>query len=162
MASPAYMTIQDDKGNIIKANVMISGREGSAEVHAFDYAVSIPADPNSGLLTAVRKHDDVVVTKNFDQSSPLLFQACAKGSTLKSVLIDWYRINKDGEEEKYFSHHLIDVKVVKVQHAMLQVKDPSNEQLGHLENVSFRFRRIELTYPDGNIATQDDWLAARQ
>ena len=161
MASPAYMTIQDDKGNVIKANVEIAGRAGTAEVHAFDYAVSIPSDPNSGLLTAVRKHGDVLVTKNFDQASPLLFQACAEGSTLKSVDLDWYRINASGEEEKYFKHSLIDVKVVKVQHKMLQVKNPANDQLGHIEEVSFRFRRIELNYPDGNITAMDDWLAPR-
>jgi type VI secretion system secreted protein Hcp len=161
MASPAYMTIQDDKGNIIKANVQISGREGTAEVHAFDYAVSIPSDPNSGLLTAVRKHNDVIVTKNYDQASPLLFQACANGTSLKTVELDWYRINAAGEEEKYFTHKLVDVKVVKVQHKMLQVKNPANDQLGHLEDVCFRFRRIELCYPDGNITAKDDWLAER-
>lgn len=161
MASPAYMTIYDDKGQVIPAHVKIAGREGTAEVHAFDYYVAIPSDPNSGVLTAIRKHGDVVVVKQYDQSSPVLFNACCRGLTLKKITIDWYRINDQGEEEKYFSHTLSDVKVVRVQHLLPQVKDDKNDLLGHQEAISLRFRRIDVNYPQGNIQATDDWLASR-
>lgn len=161
MASPAYMLLKDGRGQKITANVQISGREGTAEVHALDYSVMIPSDPNSGLLTAVRKHGDIIITKNFDQASPLLFQACARGLSLQSVELDWYRINSGGEEENYFKHTLSDVKVVKFQHLLNQVKNPAYDQLGHQEVISLRFRKIELNYTHGNITAVDDWLAAR-
>lgn len=104
MASPAYLTIKDDQGNQVKANVQIKGRVGTAEVLAFDYHVDIPSDKNTGALTAVRKHGDAIITKTYDASSPVLFDACCRGKTLQSLVIDWYRINDKGEEEVYFTH----------------------------------------------------------
>jgi len=161
MASPAYLTMTDEQGNQIKANVKIKGREGTAEVIAFEYHVAIPADPHTGALTAVRKHGDGIISKTFDQSSPVLFDACCQGKTLQSMKIDWYRINDNGEEELYFTHTLTGVKVVKVKQFMLNVKNPDNDGYGHQEQVHVRFKKIELSYPNGNIVASDDWTESR-
>lgn len=161
MASPAYLTITDEQGNQVKADVKIKGREGTAEVHAFDYHVSIPSDPNTGALTAVRKHGNAIITKTYDSASPVLFDACCRGKTLKNMQLDWYRINDKGEEELYFTHSLSDVKVVKVKQFMMNVKDPNYDALGHQEEMHVRFKEIELNHPDGNIKASDDWTEAR-
>ena len=161
MASPAYLTITDDQGTQVKADVKIKGREGTAEVTAFDYDVHIPSDPNTGALTAVRKHNDAVITKTYDSASPVLFDACCRGKTLKSMKIDWYRINDKGDEEIYFTHTLTDVKVVKVRQHMLNVKKAENDRLGHLEDVFVRFAQIKLNHPDGNIQASDSWNESR-
>lgn len=162
MANPIYATFTDEQGMQIKANVQINGREGTAEGHAFDYTVRIPSDRNSGQLTALRQHDDVVFTKIIDGASPVLFDACCRGKTLKSVKFDWYRINDKGEEEVYFTDTLSDVKVVQVRRFMLHVKDPQNDGYGHQEEVHLRFRQIELNYPDGNIKATDSWTESRR
>ena len=161
MASPIYTTFKDEQGLQIKANVVIKGREGQAEGHAFNYAVSIPSDKNTGQLTAVRKHGSIVVTKMIDSSSPVLFDACCRGKTLKSVAIDWYRINDRGEEEKYFTHLLTNVKIVNFRQFVLHVKDAQNDGYGHQEEVALRFQKIELNYPDGNIKASDEWTESR-
>lgn len=161
MASPAYLTITDEQGNQVKADVKIKGREGTAEVHAFDYHVAIPADANTGALTAVRKHGNAIITKTYDSASPILFDACCRGKTMQSMKIDWYRINDKGEEELYFTHTLNQVKVVKVQQFMQNVKDPNFDNLGHQEALHVRFRQIELNHPDGNIKAMDDWTESR-
>ena len=161
MASPAYVTFTDEQGQQIKASVQIKGRENTAEGHAFDYSVTIPSDKNSGQLTAVRQHHNVVLTKTFDSASPVLFDACCRGKTLQCVKLDWYRINDKGEEDLYFTHTLSDVKVVAVRQVMLHVKDPHNDAFNHQEEVSLRFKKIELNYPDGNIKAADDWTESR-
>ncbi len=161
MASPAYLTITDEQGNNVRADVKIKGREGTAEVHAFDYHVAIPSDPNSGALTAVRKHGNAIITKTFDSASPILFDACCRGKTMQNMRLDWYRINDKGEEELYYTHTLSEVKVVKVKQFMLNVKDPNYDQLGHQEELHVRFREIEMNHPDGNIKASDDWTEAR-
>ena len=161
MANPAYLTILDDQGNQVKANVTIKGREGTAEVIAFNYDVHIPCDPNTGALTAVRQHNDAVITKTYDSASPILFDACCRGKTLKSMKIDWYRINNQGDEEIYFTHTLTNVKVVKVHQHMLNVKQPEYDRLGHMEDVFVRFQKIELDHPQGNIKASDDWTESR-
>ncbi|MCK4608442.1 MAG: type VI secretion system tube protein Hcp [Gammaproteobacteria bacterium] len=161
MASPVYVTIKDEQGQQVKANVQIKGREGTAEGHAFDYTVSIPSDKNTGQLTAVRQHHNVILIKALDSASPVLFDACCRGKTLQSVRFDWYHINDRGEEEVYFTHTLSSVKVVAVKQFMLHVKDPHNDGYNHQEEVSMRFQKIDLNYPDGNIKASDDWLESR-
>lgn len=161
MASPAYLTIVDGQGQQVNANVKIKGREGTAEVQAFDYHVSIPADPNTGALTAVRKHGTAMVTKTYDAASPVLFDACCRGKNLQSMKVNWYRINDKGEEEIYFTHTLTDVKVVKVRQFMLNVKDPVNDGYDHQEEVFVRFKKIELSHPDGSIKAADEWIESR-
>jgi type VI secretion system secreted protein Hcp len=161
MASPIYAIFKDEQGMQIKASVAIKGREGSAEGYAFEYAVAIPADKNTGQLTAVRKHDNVVLIKELDNASPVLFDACCRGKTLKSVELQWFRINDKGMEEKYFVHILSDVKVVKLRQYVLHVKDQQYDGYGHQEEVALRFKKIEMTYPDGNIKAADDWNETR-
>lgn len=161
MASPAYLTITDEQGNQVKANVKIKGREGTAEVLAFNYQVSIPADKNSGALTAVRKHDAAVITKTLDAASPILFDACCRGKTFQSMRLDWYKINDKGAEELYFSHTLSKVKVVGVKQYMMHVKDPAYEMQDHQEEVQVRFQKIEVNHPAGNIKATDDWTESR-
>lgn len=161
MAIPIYAIFKDEQGMQIKASVEIKGREGSAEGHAFDYTVSIPADKNTGQLTAVRKHDSVALIKAIDSASPVLFDACCRGKTLQEVELQWFRINDRGEEEKYFVHTLTKVKVVKFRQYILHVKDAQNDGYGHQEEVALRFKKIELAYPDGNIKAVDDWYDAR-
>jgi type VI secretion system secreted protein Hcp len=161
MASPVYVTFTDEQGQKIKANVQIKGREGTAEGHAFDYSVCIPSDKNTGQLTSIRKHNNVILTKGLDSASPVLFDACCRGKTLQSVKFDWYRINDRGEEELYFTHTLSNVKVVEVKHYMLHVKNPQNDGYSHQEEINLRFQKIELNYPDGNIKALDDWTESR-
>lgn len=161
MASPVYATFTDEQGMKITSNVAIQGREGQAEGHVFDYTVSIPSDKNTGQLTAVRKHDNVLITKAVDSASPVLFDACCRGKTLQKVVFDWYRINKKGEEEKYFTHTLNNVKIVKFHQFVQHVKDPKNDGYGHQEEIALRFQKIELNHPDGNIKASDDWTESR-
>lgn len=161
MASPAYLTITDDQGQQVKASVAIKGREGTAEVLAFRYDVEIPSDKNTGALTAVRKHNAAVITKNFDCASPILFDAVCRGKTMQKMQLDWYRINDRGEEEIYFSHILSGVKVVKLDQYMKNVKDQANDGYGHQEDAYVRFKKIVLKYPDGNIEASDAWTESR-
>ena len=65
MANPIYVTFIDKDGSTINSNVMIKGRENQAEAHAFNYGVIIPADKNTGRLTAIRQHEDVIHKQKF-------------------------------------------------------------------------------------------------
>ena len=161
MASPVYVTFTDEQGQQIKSDVQIKDRQGTAEGHAFDYSVSIPSDKNTGQLTAIRQHHNVILIKSFDSASPILFDACCRGKTLQGGKFDWYRINDKGEEEIYFTHTLSNVKVVAVKQFMLHVKDPQNDAYNHQEEISLRFQKIELNHPDGNIKASDDWTESR-
>ncbi|CAG9182377.1 Major exported protein [Cupriavidus laharis] len=157
MAIPAYMWIKDDGGADIKGSVTVSGREGSVEVVAFDHAVNIPTDSNTGKLTGTRVHKPIVFCKETDASTPYLYKAVTSGQTLKSVEIKWYKIDDAGKEKEYFNTKLENVKVVGVTPKMLDIKNPAYEKHNHLEDIELRYEKITWSYKDGNIIHADSW-----
>lgn len=157
MPIPGYMWMTDNQGNLIKSSVTVQGRENSAEVYEFHHEVSIPTDSHSGNLTGTRKHGAFKVVKQFCSATPVLNKACSSGQTLQQVKVSWYRINATGQEQEYFRQTLSNAKVVAVKPRVADVNDPKQEQYGHLEEVHFRYEKIQWLYLDGNIAAEDAW-----
>ncbi len=157
MAIPGYMWITDDQGNAVHGPVDVQGREGSIEVVGFKHQIYIPNDHDTGVLTGTRKHDPLIITKNFCGASPILNKACCSGKTLRQVKISWYQITNEGREKEYFRHVLSNAKVVAVKPHMDNIKDKSKQAYGHMEDIALRYEKIEWTYLDGNITADDQW-----
>jgi type VI secretion system secreted protein Hcp len=158
MASPAYVWIVDDQGNEIKGDCNVENREGSIEAFEFEYGVEMPVDKFNGSTNGTRQHDTAMLTKGFDPTSPVLFQAACDGRTLKQVTIKWFRINESGKEEEYFTHLLDDVKVVSYRQRLAHTKDTENNNRVHEDITQFRFGKITIKHHDGNIEGTDTWL----
>ena len=141
MAIPVYLWLKDDGGADIKGSVDVKDREGSIEVVAQEHNLYIPTDNNTGKLTGTRIHTPFLFTKEIDSSSPYLYKAVTTGQTLKSAEFKWYKINDAGQEVEYFNTKLENVKVVKVNPVMHDVKDPSFEKHNHLERIELRYEK---------------------
>jgi type VI secretion system secreted protein Hcp len=144
MAIPVYLWLKDDGGADIKGSVDVKDREGSIEVVAQEHNLYIPTDNNTGKLTGTRIHTPFLFTKEIDSSSPYLYKAVTTGQTLKSAEFKWYKINDAGQEVEYFNTKLENVKVVKVNPVMHDVKDPSFEKHNHLEQDRTALRKNHL------------------
>jgi type VI secretion system Hcp family effector len=141
MAIPVYLWLKDDGGADIKGSVDVQDREGSIEVVAQEHNLYIPTDNNTGKLTGTRIHTPFLFTKEIDSSSPYLYKAVTTGQTLKSAEFKWYKINDAGQEVEYFNTKLENVKVVKVNPVMHDIKDPSFEKHNHLEQIELRYEK---------------------
>lgn len=157
MAMPAHMYVTGTRQGFIAGSCDLRGREDSMLIEEFQHHVHIPSDPQSGLPTGKRVHKPLTVCKFFDKASPGLYQALVTGERLTEVKIDWYRINPAGEEEHYFQHILTDAIIIGVKPYMPNCLDAKCEQFGHMEEVSFTYRKIQWQWiPDGK-ASEDDW-----
>jgi type VI secretion system secreted protein Hcp len=157
MPIPAYMWLKDDGGADITGSVDVYGREGSIEVIGFSHGLNLPVDSSNGKITGTRSHSPMMLEKEFDSASPYLYKAVAKGQTLKSAEIRWYRINHAGMEEAYFVMMLEGVKITGVNPGMPNTKATGASQMNHMEAVSLMYERITWRYTDGNIQYTDDW-----
>ena len=97
------------------------------------------------------------IEKEFDAASPYLYKAVAKGQTLKSAELKWYRINQAGQEEVYFIMLIEGVKVTGVNPGMPNTKIAGMSQVNHMEAVSLMYERITWHYTDGNVKFTDAW-----
>ena len=168
MPTPAYMSIEGTKqGNITQGtltadsvgNIWQQGHEDEILVEAFKHTVMVPTDPQSGQPTGQRVHRPLTITKVYDKSSPLLYQALTSGERLPKVVIKWYRTTLEGQLEHYFSHELEDAVIVDITAKMPNCQDPSQAHFTHLEDVTFTYRKITWTHQKASTAGSDDWRA---
>lgn len=154
MAIPAYLWLKDDGGALIKGSVDVQGRDYSIEVKGFHHNLMIPTDDATGKITGTRIHSPMLIIKDFDSSSPYLYEAVATGQNLASAEIKWYRINDAGQEAEYFNMLLEKVRVVSISPAMATGNNPNEN---HMETVELRYEKITWKHCDGNIIFTDSW-----
>lgn len=166
MPTPAYMYIEgQNQGEITKGcnteeSVGTFYREGHDDeflVQEFNHSIFRPTDSQSGQPSGPRRHQQLVITKIFDKSSPLLYNALCNGEQLKKCIIKWYRTTKQGLEEHYFTHELEEATIIKIEAYMPHAQDPVNEHFTHLERVAFTYAKISWAHESASTAGSDDW-----
>jgi len=167
MPVPAYMTVEGVTQGNITEGALTRDSVGNAEreesdfvdsfmVQAFEHNIVIPRDSQSGQPSGVRMHQPIKVTKIFDKSSPLLYQALVSGESL-TCTIEWYRTSDAGTQEHYFTQEIEGAAVVDIKAFMPNCQDPNNGSFGHLEEVSFSYSTITWTHEVGGTEGADDW-----
>ena len=157
MPTPINCTVVGMNQGKIDGSCAIKGREGTIQVQAFDYSVELPKNPQTGLPTGRRVHNPITIVKEIDKSSPKLFQALCSGEQMSKVTIDWYRIDPQGKEEKYFTTELENATIVSMKTWMPNVLRSEDKHMGHMEDVSFAFEKITQTWTNGGISGEDSW-----
>ena len=161
MPMPCYLTVEGEKQSAIEGSVQVKGHEKTILVQAVDHTIDIPRSPQTGLPTGKRVHGAMTVTKEIDKSSPKLFQALTSGEQLKTVMLEFYRISKDGTEEKYYTVKLEKAILTSMKSWTPNCLDPDNRQMGHMEDISFTYEKIVWTFTPDGIEAEDSWLSPK-
>lgn len=170
MPTPAYLSIEGvTQGPITQGaftaesvgNIYQEGHEDEILVEAYDHVVTLPRDPQSGQPSGQRVHKPVVITKVFDKSSPLLYNALTAGEVLSTVEIKWFRTSMEGKQEHYFTIKMTDALIVDIHSFMPNCQDPGQAHFTHLEQISFSYRAIEWTHEVAGTSGSDDWRAPK-
>jgi len=161
MPMPAHLTLLGKKQGIIEGSCEMHGREGTITVYGMNHDISIPSSPTDGLSTGKRVHGPLTIIKDYDKSSPKIYQALCTGEHMEDLTIKWYRITKQGIEEHYFTHKLEDAIVVSVKPYMPESLVAENESYRHMEIVSFTYKKITWIWEPNGIEAQDSWAVPR-
>jgi type VI secretion system secreted protein Hcp len=138
MATDYYLQIDGLKGESLD-----SEHADWIEIHSFSHAISQPSSAtasSAGGATGGRcKHEDFVVTKYVDLSSPKLYEMCSSGKHISKVLIELMRASGDARV-KYM--------VIEMDEVMISMVAPGASSGGDLptETVSFNYGKIKWTY----------------
>ena len=166
MALNAYLTLRGARQGVMQGSVTQKGREGQIAIIAVSHEVVSPRDPASGLPTGRRQHKPFVLTKELDVSSPKLAAALADNENLTSFVLRFWRPTLvggvAGAEQQYYTVTLTNANVASIRVEMLNNKYPENTNLAVREHVAFTYQRIEWTWMDGGITSQDDWESPAQ
>ena len=166
MPTPAYMTLSganqgamntgasgaDSIGTMSKAS-----QEDAIQIQAFTHTVTVPKDPQSGQPTGQRVHQGFSITKVYDKSSPMLYQALATGEQIKKATIKWYRTAPTGEQEHYFTTEVEDALITNISAWMPNALRPDSASLTHMETVDFSYKQVSWTHEKAGTSGSDSW-----
>ena len=158
---PCYLQITGTTQGKIEGSCQIQGHQGTILVQAEETLIEIPRNPQTGLPMGKRVHGPFKITKQFDKSSPKIFQALTSGEQLTEVLLEFTRISKAGKEEKYYTIKLQNAIVVAVRKWVPNCLDQTKSQLGHMEDVSFTYEHVTWSFTPDGIEADDNWLAPK-
>ena len=159
MALSGYLTITGQTQGNIQGSVTQAGREGSILVHFFNYAISAPYDPASGSITGRRQHTPLVIRKEIDRSSPLLWTALVNNEVLTSWTLRFYNPTATGTTVQNYTIALTDARIVSIEESMADTAVPDNQGLPMREDIAFTYQKIEWTWANGGVTAQDNWTA---
>jgi len=157
MAVPLHLWLKGEGGADIVGSSEVFGREGSIEVLSLTHGLHMPSDSNTGKLMGARTHRPLIIEKEIDRSSALLYRAVACGLTLQTGELKFYRANDAGIEEAYFTVLMKNVKVVGISPRVPNIKEAVHQHRNHFEVVEFRYEEITWNYTEGNMIFKDSW-----
>ncbi len=151
-----YLHVKGKIQGDIKGDVVEKGREGLIKVTAFQHDIVSPRDVASGQATGKRQHKPLVITKELDKASPLLYRALTTNEELSEVNLSLYRIavNKVGSGagamQLYFTIKLKDASIT-------GIRSWTTDKGVPMEDVSLTYQKIKWTYTSGDIVHEDSW-----
>ncbi|MBU0994971.1 MAG: Hcp family type VI secretion system effector [Proteobacteria bacterium] len=157
MALNAYLRLKGETQGEIKGSVTQAGREDSIMVIAFNHEVLSPRDAASGLPTGKRQHKPIVITKEIDKATPLLFQVLTSNENITEWELRFWQPSASGKEFQFYTVQLVNASIASIRTEMLNNKYPENMQHKEREHISFCYQKVIWTFEDGGISAEDDW-----
>lgn len=161
MALNAHVTLVGETQGKIEGSVTQAGREGTLEVYGFTHELTAERDAASGLPTGKRQHKPLTITKPVDKASPLLQQALVTNENITEWAIRFYRPERTGKEEQYYTITLENATVVNMRTEQLNTQYPENGSHAVREHVSFTYEKITWTNENEGTSAQDFWSRPR-
>ena len=161
MALNAYLKLKAQKQGDIAGGVTQKGRENSILVCAVWHEIVSPRDPASGRATGKRHHKPLVITKEVDKASPLLYAALAHNEQITTWKLQFWRPSPTGLEQQHFTIELENATIASIHMRMPNNRHPTQMRYPELEEVAFTYQKIVWTWNDGGITADDDWETPR-
>lgn len=157
MALNAYLRLKGQRSGEIKGSVTQRGREGKIMVIAVSHSVVSPREAGSGQATGRRMHKPLVITKELDKSSPLLYKAFADNELLTEFELQFWQPSATGTEKQHYTIRLTNAQIAAIDFRMLNNKHPDLASYAEYEEVAFTYQKITWTWNDGGITADDVW-----
>jgi type VI secretion system secreted protein Hcp len=160
-----YMMLEGTRQGKFKGSAGIKGLEDSIAIQRFDYEIVSPRDTATGMATGKRQHKPIRIIKEWDASTPMLFQALTTNEVLKTAKFSFYRPTPTGQSELFQVVTLTNASVTGIKQF---TGDPSVNIIPRIpadtarfEEVSFVFQKIEIENKPAGTTAVDDFSAAR-
>ena len=155
MAMPIYMKIVGTSSGEIEGGCTVDEYVGQMQVRAIEHHISVPTDESTGMHTGKRVHAPMIILKDMDSASPVLYKAMTTHEELE-VTLYWYRHEPgSGGEEHYFTTTLKRATLVSIGASMKNQYVRENQSEPHMEELRFAYHTIVWDYVPTGLEAQD-------
>jgi len=160
----AYLKIKGRTSGDVKGSITQKGREGMIGVIAVSHEIVSPRDAQTGLATGKRQHKPLIITKEVDRSSPILYKMMTTNEGIMSLELRFWRPATQGTvgvgtETQFYTVKLTNASISSIKLTEQNVLHPDLMKYPETEEVSFTYEKIEWAWSDGNVTTSDSWNA---
>ena len=139
MALNAYLHLKGQKQGEIKGSVTQKGREGTIMVIAANHEIMSPVSTSSGTAVGKRVHKPLVIVKELDKSSPVLYQAMVNNELLSAEL-NFFGISMNAQETKIYTVVLSNALITDIRFSLPNTKDPDTAKLNPFETIELSYQ----------------------
>ncbi len=158
MALNAYLKIKGEKQGEIKGSATQKGREGRIPVIGASHSMESPRDVASGLPTGVRVHEPFLLTKEVDQSTPLLYNMLVNSETITEWELQFWQPDPEGEEINHYTVRLTNANIASIDFVMPNNQDPNLMKRAEYEEIAFTYQTIQWIWNGGEVTASDEWM----
>jgi type VI secretion system secreted protein Hcp len=146
-----FLNLKGETQGDIVGSTTLAGHEGAIEVLSYSHSITSPRDPASGLPTGKRQHKPIVITKEIDKSTPLLYFTLINNELITGWKLEFWKTSSTGILVMFYSIELLDASIADIA--------DRGSNFGATESIAFCYRKIVWTWIEGGITSQDDWEA---
>jgi len=157
MASMGYVTIEGEEQGRIEGDGQHQDAGDLIEIFSFDHEVAIPRKATEALTAGRPVHQEIVIGKRVDRSTPKLYQAMDQHERLTRVEFEWFAFNHSGIRELAFKIELENALVTRIRPSMPDYLDPESDRYRFLEHVALVYETIVWSYGQGDIQFEATW-----
>ena len=163
MALTAYLTLKGKIQGDIKGDVIQKGVEGQIAVYAANHQVmsAVGATPAS---PATKTHKPLLITKEVDRSTPLLYKALAQNEVMAEYTLRFYAPRKigmpgTGPDYQHYTIKLVNARIASIESIMDNIKLDDIKHIPIMEEVAFTYESIEWKWMLTGATSTDTWLS---
>jgi type VI secretion system secreted protein Hcp len=107
-------------------------------------------------------HKPLVITKQLDRSSPLLYQALITNESMSRFELRFFApvVGPSQSVSTLVQNYVVrltNASIADIEFTLPDTTDPALSRLSPFEKISFTYQKIEWLWTDGGISTTDTW-----
>jgi type VI secretion system secreted protein Hcp len=144
MALNAYLKLTGQKQGKIKGGTTKGKGKSSdiIEIVEFNFGLESPRDEHSGLPTGKRQHKPIVIVREVDAASPLLYQALCTNESFTSAVLSFARPSGSGKHSTIQTIELTNATIREIAHPGSAGAHGENKGGGRRERITLNYDTI--------------------
>jgi len=167
MAEPGYLFLEGEKQGKFDCDFTKGHKtvEGGIPFLSFASEVNAPRDIATGQASGRRQFKPVVFTKQLDSTSPMFWQAITQNEMIKKAEFRFFRIQKTGQMELYYTVTLEKANLSSVKMIMATESEGGQEAKTSVgsglyaarEEISLHFEKVTWEHKIAKKMATDEW-----